>query len=310
MIIWDRACKLSQNWSGDQSANMLINLKELLNLGYKDILQTFTGEETEDVRTTATQTGTRAIKLAPNYIRMHSISVTAGSKTYDLVEEESQDMWTERLQTNRTSTIPEVYFLRPRFGVGGTELLLDPIPSDTNTIITVNYAANARDLSVDSYTTGTVVATNGSTTVTGTGTAFTAAMTGRYFQVNDTAGNTGDGNWYRITGVTSSTVLTIENKYDGTTTSGKAFVIAEIFALPEEMHILPVYYTMAHYYLGYRQDKDEKRLALWETRYKAGMAAAEKRYKRKGKSNVLREKGTNTGWPVYPSNFPMNALDA
>lgn len=304
MIIWDRSYGLVQGWSGDTSPTMLVNFKELLNLGYKDILQTFTGEETEDVRTTSTQASTRAIKLAPNYIRMHSVTATVGSQVYDLVEEESQDKWAERLYTNRTSNRPEVFFLRPRFGVGGTELLLDPMPSDTNTIITVNYAANARDLSVDKYVTGTVVATNGSTTITGTTTVFTAAMVGRYFKVDDI---TGDGNWYRITGFTSTTSITIENKYDGSTTSGKAFVIAEIFALPEEMQMLPLYYTMMHYFLGYRQDKDEKRSALWETRYTNGMAKAQIRYKRKSKSNVLRDKSGYSGWPVYPSNFPMNA---
>lgn len=306
MIKWDRAYGLAQSWTGDSSATMLVNLKELLNLGYKDILQIFTGEETEDVRTTSTQIGIRAIKLAPNYIRMHSVTATIGSQVHTLVEEESQERFNERLYLNRNSSRPEVYFLRPRFGVGGTELLLDPIPSTTTTTITINYAANARDLSQDSYITGTITVTNGSTTITGSGTIFTAAMVGRYFQVTDTVG-TGDGNWYRITGFTSTTILTIENKYDGTSISGKTFTISEIFSLPEEMQILPVYYAMMHYYLGYRQDKDEKRLALWETRYKAGLMAAEKRYKRKSKSNVLRDKAKTTGWPVYPGYFPENA---
>lgn len=305
MIIWDKAYGTVQDFSGDKSTTMLTNFKFLLNLGYKDILQTFTGEETEDVRTTATQTNTRAIKLAPNYIRMHSVTATIGSQVHTLVEEESQERFNERLYLNRTSTRPEVYFLRPRFGVGGTELLLDPIPSGTSTTITINYAANARDLSQDSYTTGTIAVTNGLATITGTGTTFTAAMVGRYFQITDTNA-AGDGNWYRITGYTSPTVLIIENKYDGITTSGKTYTISEIFSLPEEMHMLPIYYTMMHYYLGYRQDKDEKRLGLWETRYKAGMLAAEKRYHRKGKNNVLRDKTGYSGWPQYPSNFPVN----
>lgn len=304
MIIWDRSYVLAQNWSGDKSATMLANLKELLNLGYKDILQQFTGEETEDVRTTATQIGQRAIKLAPNYIRMHSVTATIGSQVHTLVEEESQERFNERLYLNRNSDRPEVYFLRPRFGVGGTELLLDPIPSTTSTTVTINYAANARDLSVDKYTTGTITTTNMSATITGSGTTFTQAMVGRYIQVNDV---TGDGNWYRITGFSSATIITIENKYDGLTTGGVNFVIAEIFSLPEEMQILPIYYCMMHYYLGYRQDKDEKRLALWETRYKSGLAAAQIRYKRKGKNNVLRDKSKTTGWPVYPGYFPENA---
>lgn len=306
MIIWDKAQSLTQAWSGDKSATMLVDFKFLLNLGYKDILQKFTGEETEDVRTTSTQLGIRAIKLAPNYIRMHSVTATIGSQVHTLVEEESQERFNERLYLNRNSDRPEVYFLRPRFGVGGTELLLDPIPSTTTTTITTNYAANARDLSQDSYTTGTIATVNGSTTITGTSTVFTAGMVGRYFQVTDTAA-LGDGNWYRITGFNSPTSLTIENKYDGASVSGKTYVIAEIFSLPEETHMLPIYYTMMHYYLGYRQDKDEKRSALWETRYTAGLAAMEKRYKRKSKSNTLREKNGYSGWPQYPGYFPTNA---
>lgn len=301
MIIWDKAQNLVQGFSGDQSATMLSNFKFLMNLGYKEILHTFTGEETEDVRTSATQTGIRAIKLPPNYIRMHSITATIGSQVHDLVEEESQELWNERLYLNRTSTRPEVYFLRPRFGVSGTELLLDPIPSGTGTTITINYGANARDLEVDQYTTGTVTATNANTTITGASTVFTEAMRGRYFKVNDA---TGDGNWYRITGYSSPTSITLENKYDGVTVSGKSFIIAEAFGLPEDLQMAPVYYAMYHYYLGYRADKDEKRAGIWETRYLAKKTAAEKNYKRKGKNSVLREKSKTTGWPVYPSHFP------
>lgn len=303
MIIWDKSYGLVQDWSGDKSTTMLSNFKFLLNLGYKDILQQFTGEETEDVRTTSTQLNTRAIKLAPNYIRMHSMTATIGSQVHDLVEEESQEKWNERLYLNRTSERPEVYFLRPRFGVGGTEVLLDPIPSTTTTVLTINYAANAKDLGVDKYTTGTITITNGNATVLGIGTTFTAAMIGRYILVGD---ETTDGMWYRITGFNSATSIIIENKYDGPTVTSN-YTIAEIFSLPEEMQILPVYYAMMHYYLGYRQDKDEKKLALWETRYKTGLAAAQVRYKRKGKNNVLQDKSKTTGWPVYPGYFPENA---
>lgn len=304
MITWDDSQTLVQGFSGDSSAAMLTNFKLLMNLGYKEILHVFNGEETEDVRSTATQTSTRAIKLPPNYIRMHSVTATIGSQVYDLVEEESQSKWNERLYLNRTSDRPEVYFLRPRFGVGGSELLLDPIPSGTSTTITINYAANARDLAVDKYTTGTIVATNGSATITGTGTTFTEAMKGRYIKVDDV---TGDGNWYRITGFTSSTVVTIENKYDGPTVSGVSFILAEAFSLPEDLQMAPIYYAMWHYYLGYRQDKDEKRGGIWERKYLVQLGRAEKTYKRKGKSSVLRDKSKATGWPTYPSQFPENA---
>lgn len=302
MVIWDRAQSFCQKWSGDSSSTMLTEFKDLMNIGYKEILHTFDGEETEDVRTTTTQTGIRAIKLPPNYIRIHSVTATIGSQIFTLVEEESQDMWSDRLYLNRNANRPEVYFIRPRFGTGGSEILLDPIPSGTDCTITINYASNARDLEVDKYTTGTITATNGSTTITGSGTTFTLAMVGRYLKVNTAAG---DGNWYRITGFSSTTSLTIENKYDGATAAG-AYIIAEAFGLPEDLQMAPVYYAMFHYYLGYRADKDEKRSGIWETRYVAKKTLAENNYKRKGKSNTLREKSRATGWPTLPSNFPEN----
>lgn len=305
MLTWDRAQQFCKDWTGDKSSTMLTNFQDMMNLGYKQILHTFGGEETEDVRTTSTQTGIRAIKLPPNYIRIHSAQATVGGKVYNLVEEESQQRWAERLYNNQTSTRPEVFFLRPRFGTGGTELLLDPIPSDTSTTITIYYAANARDLAIDKYTTGTVSVTGGaspSAIVNGSGTTFTTDMIGRFFKVND---ETGDGNWYRITGFTSATSITLENKYDGNTVSGKNYIIAEAFNLPEDLQMGPVYYAMWHYYLGYRDSMDAKEIAKWETLYDKIYILAEKNYKTKSKSNTIEEKGRYSGFPTTnPTYFP------
>lgn len=71
------------------------------------------------------------------------------------------------------------------------------------------------------YTTGTVAVTNASTTITGTGTTFTSAMVGRRFKVDS------DSRSYKITGFTSTTVLTIESGYEGDTASGKTYHICK-----------------------------------------------------------------------------------
>jgi len=303
MLIWDRAQHLCKRFSGDTSSTMLSDFKILMNLGYKEILHTFTGEETEDVRTTPTQTGVRVIKLPPNYIRMNSVTATIGNQVYDLTEETSQKKWNQRLFSNRTSSRPTHYFIRPRFGVAGSELLLDPIPSGTDTTITINFASNARDLEVDEYTTGTVTATNGSGTITGAGTTFTEPMIGRYFKLNDTTDFTGDGNWYRITGRSSDTSITLENNYDGSTVTGKAFIIAEAFYLPEDLQMAPVAYTMWMYYLGIRKDKKEA--DRWELVWDKYRILAEKRYKRKGKSNTLSNDDDMVTFPLAtPMYFP------
>lgn len=306
MLTWDSCQDLFQAFSGDSNANNLATFKTLANLGYKEILHTFNGEETEDVRTWSPtssdiSSSVRAVKLAPNFIRVHSVTATIGSQIYPVVPEESQDKWNQRLFNNRTSSRPTVYFIRPRFGVGGSEILFDPIPSSTDLTITINYAANARDLSVDEYTTGTVSMTNGSATVTGSGTTFTQAMVGRYFTVNDA---TGDGMWYRITAYVSATEVTLENFYDGETVSGKNYKIAEAFYLPEDLQMAPLEYGMWYYYLGIR--KDAKQADKWGDKYLLTAAKGEKNYKRKNKNAMIdRNKPGSSAFPVAtPPWFP------
>lgn len=306
MLIWDKGQYLCQTFSGDSSAATLTAFKLLMNLGYKEILHTFDGEETEDVRTWSPSSAdvaasTRAFKLAPNFIRIHTVTATIGNQVYPVSPEESQEKWNQRLYTNRTQSRPTTYFIRPRMGVGGSEILFDPIPSSTGLTVTINYAANARDLEVDQYTTGTITATNGSTTITGSGTTFTAAMVGRYFKVND---ETGDGNWYRITGYSSSTSITIENKYDGSTVSGKNYIIAEAFYLPEDLQMAPVEYTMWYYYLGIR--KDAKQAREWGNKYIATKTLAEQNYQKKNKNaHISARKPDSNIFPIAtPSYFP------
>lgn len=71
---------------------------------------------------------------------------------------------------------------------------------------------------VASYTTGTVSVTNGSATVTGSGTTFTAAMVGRKFRVSGSA-------YYTIKTFTSTTSITLDQAYTGTTASGSTYEI-------------------------------------------------------------------------------------
>lgn len=75
--------------------------------------------------------------------------------------------------------------------------------------------------SVAEYTTGTVAVTNGSTTITGTGTTFTSSMVGYRFKLSS------DDRSYKISGFTSTTVVTIESAYEGDTASGKTFQIVK-----------------------------------------------------------------------------------
>ncbi|POF93163.1 hypothetical protein [Pseudomonas putida] len=72
------------------------------------------------------------------------------------------------------------------------------------------------------YRTGTVAITAGQTTVTGTGTNFSANA-----RVGDALLGP-DGNWYEVTNIASGTVLSILPAYKGATVAGGTYAIAPV----------------------------------------------------------------------------------
>ena len=75
------------------------------------------------------------------------------------------------------------------------------------------------DSSVANYLTGTVSMTNGSPTVTGSGTTFVAGDVGKTFRI------IGENTFYRISAYTSATSITLSTNYAGATGSGKTFFL-------------------------------------------------------------------------------------
>lgn len=112
-------------------------------------------------------------------------------------------------------------------------------------IQTCLYRATAIDLpylmtdgsitTVAPYSTGTASITNGSSSVTGTTTVWTAAMVGRKVRFgSDTA-------WYRIATRTSNTAITLENVYQGTTNTTATYEIyKDEYKLPTDMDVFKV----------------------------------------------------------------------
>jgi hypothetical protein len=76
-------------------------------------------------------------------------------------------------------------------------------------------------------------------------------MVGRYIRINyiDTV-NTGDGLWYEISAVSSTTSLTLTRKYGGNTiTAGSAnYTIGQMPLLPEAYHDLPWIFAAGMYW--------------------------------------------------------------
>jgi hypothetical protein len=82
------------------------------------------------------------------------------------------------------------------------------------------------------YETGTVAATNGSTAVTGTGTTWTALMTGRRFRVS------GSSEFYTFTR-TSNTTGTLDRAYEADDDSAASYrIFQNIATLPADLRVL------------------------------------------------------------------------
>lgn len=194
-----------------------------------------------DERTaTATTTASTASYILPyNYARMVDVTITVGTTRYLLQEAPNRQFWDKLNYVAYTSDVPAYYFVFDGY------MYVYPTPASSSNTITYTYKIRIPDLTEADYTTGTVAVTNGSTTVTGTGTTFTAAMVGRWIRVT---APTGDGEWYEIGGYTSSTVLTLLNSYAGTTASGASYIIGQMPILEEQYQDLPVYRACEIYF--------------------------------------------------------------
>lgn len=85
---------------------------------------------------------------------------------------------------------------------------------------------------VAEYSTGTVSLTQGSATVTGSGTTFTSAMVGRRFRSSD-------GTQYTISAYVSGTQVTLSTAYAGSSVSGAAYrIYQDVYSLPSDCVVL------------------------------------------------------------------------
>lgn len=212
--------------------------------------------------TTTTTAGTQFYALPYDYDKLIDVYITNGTTKYIPLEAPSQTFWDQlNQQTSFQSNFPEYYY------IFNGQLGFYPTPSTSSLTITYNYRRSIVDLNRADYTTGTIAATNGSTTITGSGTTWTSPMVGRYISitVTDTAASSGDGVWYQIATVASATSATIVKAYNGTTITGGAFTIGQMPILPEAYQDAPVYEAAYVYYTSI--NPDATRATLFKTRF-------------------------------------------
>jgi hypothetical protein len=233
--------------AGSSDTNIINDFKFHLGQRYQLILAKMRNYMTQVPKTASTVADQQYYHYPAGIVDVEGCVVTVGSVNYPLSVVTSQFTWDNlNAMDIQASTIPQfIYPRRDDFGIW-------PIPQAVYTI-TFNYHLRDRNLTVEDYTTGSVTATNASTTITGSGTAFTAAMAGRWFCVTSTT-NTGEGYFYRIAGYTNATTITLENGFEGATASSLSYKIGQSPEIPEEGHIILADGTASDYYAGMRSD--------------------------------------------------------
>lgn len=173
--------------------------------------------------------------------------VAVGSVIYPIRLVFDPDFWNRILaMLLGSSDVPYLAYQREQ------KLYIQPTPSSNGNLVIMRGRLKITDLSIEDYTTGTIVSiANAATTVTGSGTAWAAGMAGQYIRITQTAAaNGGDNEWYQVASVTSATVLELTKKYQGTSISaGSAtYTMGQITYEPESYHMAPIYRAIAQYW--------------------------------------------------------------
>ncbi len=202
------------------------------------------------LRTANTVASTTFVNLPYDIDQAESVFVTVSSTRYNPKPAPSRQLWDELHYSTVTSDTPEYWF------VYNGQLGLWPRPSTADNVISINGKVRVVDLNRADYTTGTittVATTAGVTTVTGSSVVWSTSMIGRWIRITQTdaaATLVGDGVWYEIASVPTSTTLTLVRPYGGTAVAAAtaAYTIGQCPLLPESFQDLPEIYAAYRYW--------------------------------------------------------------
>lgn len=247
-----------QTETGDTSASKLISFKSWLNRG----LALFQGrlgiQYNEELRTTDVAASQDLFQKPEDAIRIKNIRFNDGVRKYPLQLIIDDDKW-QWLKTTTTTGTPQAWH---PLGEDLYEIYPTPTGAFTGGLV-LRVKVRSKPMSAADYVTGTATVNLNSQGVLGIGTTFTADMVGRKFRFQDGVGN---GVWYKISGFTDATHITLENFYSGANVAGGAFTIGDIPYLPTELHTTLYDYAMWRYSLGKRNGSASSEYKqIWET---------------------------------------------
>jgi hypothetical protein len=250
---------LGGSLTNNKEATNLTLLDQLINDSYRSICSSMDWYWLQQTTSMNRTGGTQTYALPYNFDKLVSVYVTVGSFQYAPTEITNRMQWD---LLNQSTIIQSDY--ATHYFIANNQISFYPIPaSTTSNAITVTFRQRVIDLSQADYTTGTVALTNGSTSVTGSGTSWTASMAGRWIQFtpSNTAANSGDNLWYLTSAFGSATSLTLSKAYGGATAGGSvSYTLGEMSLLPEAYQDLPVHRAAYIYFSSVQPETPRSQL--------------------------------------------------
>lgn len=303
---WTELKTKMQRLARDNNSGSLTQLEEDANTGYHLFNAKLSRYFTRKQQFTNLINGQQIYQTPVDSIRIMGMTILV-SQTYQptVKEVRSEYQWRQITSYPYTSNWPAYYFM-----IGNDELALWPIPSqDVTNGLRFYYQPQDYDLSIDDSTSVslgvTATVTNGSATVTLSGSVLTSSMANLWFQVTGETDNT----FYEIVSSTSST-LTLKSAYVSSSGAGKSFRIGQLSILPAEYSDAPMHYALGNYFMS-KGNSDRAQFHLG-TIDRPGifyqmMKDCEQEYSSSNISNVISDDDTYINpWVVPPVPGPLS----
>lgn len=279
MLSYQEAYEKAQIISGDQTATTLTQLKQDINIGYKRFNAAIARYFTRKQQYTDLIAGQQYYQIPVDAIRVSNVTVTLPNDYIYPVEEMKTEMdWRQLNIVQYNSTYAYYYFV-----LGNDLLGLWPIPSDdVPSGLRYIYQPQDVDLTKDNYTTGTATISNGTVTVTGTGTSWNNTHIGMYYRTTD---NT-DGNEYEIFDVPNATTLTLKTPYVGPSVTNATYALGQMLITPSEYNDVPIDYALARFF---ESRNNPQRADYHRKNYDEAVKEAVIKYASSSTSNVITD---------------------
>jgi hypothetical protein len=267
MLTFQDQYQMVQQIANDFSAANLVIFKRDINEGCAMFLNRLGRKFNKEYLTANLVASQQYYQFASEILRISEVRVKNGTVYYEPQLVTSELEWNAINNVSTTGNVPLYYYVR-----GFNEVGFYPIPSASVTDgLIVSYEPQHVDLTKDDLTTGTLTVTNGAVAITHSGTSFTPEMVGRWMQVTDGT----DGKWYKIASYSSTSVLNLENYYEGISGSGRTFRIGEVSKIPQAYQDAPVYYALDRYY---QMQNDQATAPMYQKRFDAKVKSAKETY--------------------------------